>query len=96
MTRALRPERTEDAIKQVADTKILQKVNAVHREAFGEKYPGQIEHCLRLVVERLQAGLDKRGSVDIANSETWLLLPEEIKHLAEAAKHLHEIRNDLR
>lgn len=84
------------AERQVADTKILQKVNAAQREAFGDRYPGQVEHCLRLTMERLQAGLDKRGSVDIAAPETWVLMPEEIKHLAEAAHCLHKIRNELK
>jgi hypothetical protein len=34
----------------VQDTKILQKVNAAHRVAFADKYPSQVEHCLRLVM----------------------------------------------
>ena len=38
---------------RVRDTRILQKVNAVHREAFREKFPGQVEHCMRLTAERL-------------------------------------------
>ena len=78
--------------RQVADTRILQKVNAAHREAFGEKFPGQTEHCLRLVMERLQAGLDKRGGVDIARADTWPLTSREILDLAEAAYRLNEIR----
>ena len=84
------------AERQVADTKILQKVNAAHREAFGDRYPSQVEHCLRLTMERLQAGLDKRGAVDIADPETWVLMPVEIKHLAEAAHLLNSIRNTLK
>jgi hypothetical protein len=85
-----------NADKQVAETRILQKVNAAHREAFSEKYPGQVEHCLRLIMERLQAGLDKRGSVDITRPDTWILMPSEIRELAEAARCLNEIRNDLK
>lgn len=85
---------SQQAAQQVADVKILQKVNAAHREAFADRYPGQVEHCLRLTMERLQAGLDKRGSVDIANPDTWLLKPDEIKHLAEAAHLLNSIRNE--
>ncbi len=83
------------AERQVQDTKILQKVNAVHREAFREKYPTQVEHCLRLVMERLQACLDKRGAVDITKPDTWLLPPVEIRDLAEAAYHLDQIRKGL-
>jgi len=86
----------KEAERQAADVKILQKVGAAQREAFGDRYPGQVEHCLRLTMERLQAGLDKRGSVDIADPSTWVLMPEEIKHLAEAAHHLHTIRNELK
>jgi hypothetical protein len=80
------------AAKQVADTKILQKVNAAHREGFGTKYPGQVEHCLRLVMERLQAGLDKRDGVDINNPGTWRLTTVEILDLARSAQALNEIR----
>jgi hypothetical protein len=89
-------ESIKRAQEQVAETRILQKVNAAHREAFGEKYPGQVEHCLRLIMERLQAGLDKRGTVDITRPETWLLSPSEVKDLSDAAHALHEIRNDLK
>ena len=80
------------AQEQIADVKILQKVNSAHREAFSEKYPGQVEHCLRLVMERLQVGLDKRDGVDIANPATWRLSTLEINDLADAAHRLNEIR----
>ena len=78
--------------RAVQDTKILQKVNAVHREAFIEKFPGQVEHCLRLVMERLHVGLDKRQGVDVADPDTWRLNTVEIKELTEAAHYLNEIR----
>ena len=84
------------AQEQTAEVRIMQKVNAVNREAFAVKYPGQVEHCLRLVMERLQAGLDKRGAVDIARPDTWVLPPVEIADLARAAHYLHTIRNDLK
>jgi hypothetical protein len=82
--------------KQLADVKILQKVNRVHREAFAEKFPGQLEHCLRLVMERLQAGLDKRDGVDPGNPDTWRMNSAEIANLAEAAQRLTEIRKELK
>ena len=85
-------DRQQLAEVQVADVKILQKVNAANREAFSVKYPGQIEHCLRLVMERLQAGLDKRDGVDVANPDTWRMTPHEIRDLAETAARLNEIR----
>ena len=72
------PDEHTAEITQVADIKILQKVNAAHREGFAVKYPGQIEHCLRLVMERLQLGLDKRNGVDPANPDTWRLSTQEL------------------
>ena len=85
-------ERQILALKQAEDVRIMQKVNAASRDAFGIKYPGQVEHCLRLVMERLQAGLDKRDAVDIARPDTWRLTPVELADLSEAAYHLNEIR----
>jgi hypothetical protein len=81
-----------DQARLVADTKILQKVNAVNREAFLSKYPGQVEHCLRLTMERLQAGLDKRGEVVLDNPETWRMSTVELQELANTAYLLNEIR----
>jgi hypothetical protein len=78
--------------KLVQDTKIMQKVNQAHRQAFAEKYPGQVEHCLRLTMERLQYGLDKRNGVDITKPETWILLPEDLRDVAQTAYYLNEIR----
>ena len=76
----------------IADTRILQKVNAHHRDAFSVKYPGQVDHCLRLIMERLQAGLDKRGDVVIDDTRTWRMSTVEILDLAHSAKLLNEIR----
>lgn len=78
--------------RQLQDTRILQKVNRAHREAFSERYPGQVEHCLRLVMERLQAGLDKRGGVDVARPDTWIISASEIAYLVEAAHGLDQMR----
>jgi len=88
-------ERQTLSLKQTQDVKIMQKVNAVNRDAFLIKYPGQVEHCLRLVMERLQAGLDKREGVDIANPDTWRMSTEEIQDLAQAAHLLNTIRQTL-
>ena len=79
-------------LQAVQDVKIMQKVNAIHREAFSEKFPGQVEHCLRLTMERLQAGLDKRGDVDIANPDTWRMSTAELEQLAQTAYLLNGIR----
>ena len=55
--------------RAVEETKILQKVNAAHRVAFREKFPGQIEHCLRLITERLQLGLRKDAEQPLTNKD---------------------------
>ena len=66
-----------DAIR-VQDTLIAQKVGAAHRAAFHEKFPGQIEHCMRLIAERLQQGLRKDAEVQISDCSakdlSWALL----------------------
>jgi hypothetical protein len=78
--------------RQVQDIKILQKVNQANREAFHEKFPGQLEHCLRLISERLQAGLDKRDGVILNDPETWKLMPHEIAELSSSMYYINEIR----
>ena len=89
------PEEHTAEITQVADIKILQKVNAAHREGFAVKYPGQVEHCLRLVMERLQIGLDKRNGVNPANPDTWRLSTQELSELVQCAYQLDSIRRGL-
>lgn len=85
-------DRQDIASRQTQDVKILQKVNAHHRDAFATKYPGQVEHCLRLTMERLQAGLDKRDGCDITDPNTWRMSTLELKDLADTAYRLNEIR----
>jgi hypothetical protein len=64
--------------QQVADVKIEQKINAAHRAAFQQKFPGQVEHCMRLVAERLQTGLRKDSDLQLSDCSakdlTWALL----------------------
>jgi hypothetical protein len=85
-------ERQELARQQAQDTKILQKVNAAHRDVFLSKYPQQTEHCLRLTMERLQACLDKRDGCDVGDPDTWRAGADELESLARAAYYLNEIR----
>jgi hypothetical protein len=80
------------AEQQVQETKILQKVNKAHRDAFPIKFPGQVDHCLRLVMERLQHGLNKSEGVVVQDVDTWLVMPEDLADLAKAAYYLNEIR----
>lgn len=73
--------------KRVQDTKILQKVNQAHREAFNEKFPGQCEHIMRLIAERLQTGLRKDQEMPLSNCE--------VANLAQALKDVFTIHNQL-
>ena len=80
------------AHREEADTKILQKVNAIHRDAFPDKYPRQVEHCLRLVMERLQKSLEKRVGEDPADPATWRITAQELSELVTSAYQLDQIR----
>ena len=82
--------------RQVLDTRILQKVNGAHREAFLEKFPGQTEHILRLITERLHLGLDKRDGVRANDPNTWILSADEICSLAAAMNQINQIRLSLK
>ena len=74
--------------RRVQDVLIEQKVMAVHREAFHHKFPGQVEHIMRLIAERLQVGLRKDQPVE--------LMASEIADLALALDHVYRIHCDLR
>jgi hypothetical protein len=87
--------RQDLAHREAADTKILQKVNAIHRDAFPEKYPRQVEHCLRLTMERLQKSLEKRVGEDPSLPDTWRISTQELAELAATAYHLDQIRKGL-
>jgi hypothetical protein len=85
-------ERQRRADRQYEDTRILQKVNHAHHEAFLTKTPGQLDHCLRLTLERLQAGLFKTAGCDVADTSTWPMSTVELQDLANTAYLLNEIR----
>ena len=87
--------RATEAAK-VSDTVIMQKINASHRVAFTEKFPGQIEHILRLLTERLQAGLDKRDGVDVNDPNTWKMHPDELAHMARAILDIYNVKEQLK
>ena len=80
--------------RRADDTKILQKVNAVNREAFTQRFPGQIEHHMRLISERLQWCLNKPDTIDLSRPATWPAEPDELFALAQALRCLNEIRRD--
>jgi hypothetical protein len=79
--------------RMARDVKIMQKVNQVHREGFTRRFPGQVEHIMRLVAERLQAVLTNKPT-DLADPETWTATAEEIAHLAEALYNLTKINRE--
>ena len=78
--------------RRVDDTKIQQKVMAVNREAFVIKFPGQLQHSMRLVNERLMNCLNKPEGTDLSNPDTWPADTAEIRDLAAALYHLDQIR----
>jgi hypothetical protein len=73
--------------KRVEEVKIQQKLGAAHRAAFREKFPGQIEHCMRLIAERLQKGLAKDAEVGLSDCSA--------KDLSWALRNLYLIHQDL-
>ena len=76
--------------RMVKDTVILQKVNGAHREAFKQRFPGQIEHCMRLTAERLHKMLTN-VPVDMSNPDTWTATAHEIRDMATALHLLSDI-----
>jgi hypothetical protein len=81
---------------RVSDTLIMQKVNASQPVAFAEKFPGQLEHILRLLTERLQIGLDKRDNVVLEDPKSWKLSTSELRDLSQAIEAIYFIRKDLK
>lgn len=74
----------------VRDTLIMQKVNGAYREAFKQRFPGQLEHIQRLTAERLQAILTRKPT-DLSKPETWDCTADEIARLSEALWHISVI-----
>lgn len=77
--------------RMARDTVIMQKVNAANREAFRTRFPGQVEHCMRLTAERLQAVLTAKPA-DLTDPDTWVATPSDIYHLAQALYLLGELQ----
>lgn len=92
----MNPEiRAAIAAKETQDTKIAQKVLQAHREAFHLKFPGQLEHCMRLTAERLQACLAKTPDVVLADPGTWPANTQDIRDLAMALESLYSVHNSV-
>jgi hypothetical protein len=73
--------------RRYQETLIAQKVGAAHRAAFAEKFPGQVEHCMRLIAERLQKGLAKDAEMSISDCSA--------KDLSWALRNLYQIHCEL-
>jgi hypothetical protein len=82
------------AAKETQDTKIAQKIMATHREAFIQKFPHQLEHCMRLTAERLQACLNKPDGVVLSDPKSWPADAETIRNLAMALESLYTIHRE--
>ena len=78
--------------RRVDETRIMQKVNAVNREAFVQRLPGHIEHAMRLTMERLQTMLSKPAGVVLDQPETWIGNTQEILDLTQALINLDRLR----
>jgi hypothetical protein len=78
--------------RRADETKIMQKVNAANREAFVARFPGQLEHCMRLVCERLQFVLNKPEGIVLTDPMSWPGSPQEIASLSEALHNLEQVR----
>ena len=78
--------------RRADDTKILQKVNAVNREAFTQRFPGTVEHSMRLISERLLNCLNKPQGTDLTDPGTWCATPGEIADLSLSLWHLEQVR----
>jgi hypothetical protein len=68
--------------------------NRLSREVqtgFADRYPRSVEHCLRLVTERLQLALDKRDGVNAADATTWRMSPADIQALTQSLALLDQI-----
>jgi hypothetical protein len=79
--------------RMTRDTLILQKVNKAHREAFKTRFPGQVEHCMRLTAERLQSILSKKPA-DFADPATWISTCAEINDLSQALYYLSAVSKE--
>lgn len=78
--------------QRAADVKILQKVNAANREGFRQRFPGALEHNMRLINERLQHCLEKPPGIELRDPDSWPAQPQELSDLCQALWCLEQIR----
>jgi hypothetical protein len=82
---------TQANLLAVQDVRIQQKVNRAHRLAFRERMPGQVEHCQRLVMERLQHSLVKQPQEDPSDPITWRVNAHDVAELSRALWLLSQV-----
>ena len=94
MTTDLRDGMIHNAVetRRARDVKIMQGVNQAHREAFVVRLPGQIEHSMRLIAERLIACLSKPAGTHLEDPATWPASADEIQNLTQALWQLEQLR----
>ena len=69
------------------DLMIQRKVAAAQGEVFRQRFPGQVEHCQRLIAERLQQGLRKDAESQLTTQEI-LDLSSALRHMGDMAQVL--------
>lgn len=94
MSQELRDATIHAAVEQrrARDVKIMQGINAAHREAFVVRLPGQIEHSMRLIAERLIACLAKPEGCHLDQPDTWPASADDIHSLTQALWQLEQLR----
>ena len=78
--------------RRARDVRIMQGINQAHREAFVVRLPGQIEHSMRLIAERLIACLAKPDGTQLEDPATWPATADEIHSLTQALWQLEQLR----
>ena len=94
MSQELRDGMIHNAVetRRARDVKIMQGINQAHREAFVVRLPGQIEHSMRLIAERLIACLAKPEGTVLDQPDTWPATTQEIHDLADSLWVLEQLR----
>jgi hypothetical protein len=94
MSQDLRDGMIHNAVetRRARDIKIMQGVNQAHREAFVVRLPGQIEHSMRLIAERLIACLAKPEGTHLEDPATWPASADEIHSLTQSLWQLEQLR----
>jgi len=94
MSQELRDAAIHNAVetRRARDVKIMQGVNQAHREAFVIRLPGQIEHSMRLIAERLIACLSKPEGTQLEDPATWPASADDIHSLTQALWQLEQLR----